>query len=357
MKKYLIILITILTFSITASACSGSRLSASGWPGLTTDQETAYLAAGQHVYAVNLKNGTMRWKYPTKAQNDVTFFGAPALSDDGQLIITGYDGNVYSIDPANGEENWRYERAQDRFIAGPLVTSKGIFAASADHNLYAISLEGSELWSPFETEEPIWAPPSTTEACEYIYLASMDHHIYVINIEDGSLLWKTEDLGGPIVSKPIIAEDKTIYASTFANEVLAIDVEDQDVLWRFETEDWAWASPVTDGDRVYASDLSGTFYALDKESGNVVWQVQPGGRIVSAPLIAEDRIYFGTDEGSLVVSSKDGTIQRNQTLEGKLYTSPAANGDLILVAPTGNENLLIAYDENGVMRWDFAPSD
>ncbi len=356
MKKYIIIFITILAFSITASACSGSRLSASGWPGLTTDQDNAYLAAGQHVYAVNLKNGTLRWKYPAEAQNNVTFFGAPALTDDGQLIITGYDSNVYSLNPANGEENWRYERAQDRFIAGALVTPKGIFAASADHNLYAISLEGGELWSPFETDEPIWAPPSTTEAYECIYLASMDHHIYAINIEDGALLWKTEDLGGPIVSKPIIA-DGTIFASTFANEVLAIDAEDHDVLWRFETQDWAWASPIPDGDQVYASDLSGTFYALDQETGDLAWQIQPGGRIVSASLVTGDKIYFGTDEGSLIVADKNGTIQRNQTVEGELYTSPAANEDLILVAPTGNENLLIAYDENGVKRWDFAPSD
>lgn len=357
MKKYLILILLILSLSLTASACSGRRLSASGWPGLTTDQETAYLAAAQHVYAVNLNNGTLRWKYPSEADNDATFFGAPGLTDDGQLIVTSYDSNVYSLDPDTGNENWSYTEAEDRFISGSLVTSQGIFTGSADHNLYALDFQGNQLWPPFETQEQIWALPNTTEDCDCIYLASMDHHLYVIDIDDGSLRWQTEDLGGPIVSKPSLSENNTVFVSTFANEILAIGPEDHDVLWRFETKDWAWASPVPDGDQVYASDLSGTFYALNQETGELEWQIQPGGRIVSAPLITEEKIYFGTDEGAFILTSKDGTIQRNQTLEGKLYTSPVHAGDLILIAPTDNESLLIAYGEDGVKRWDFSPSE
>lgn len=357
MKKYLFILITLLALSLTISACSGRRLSASGWPGLTTDQDTAYLAAGQFVYAVNLDNGNLRWKFPTEAQDGVTFFGAPALTEDGQLIVTSYDSNIYSLDPDNGTENWVFTEAEDRFIAGPLVTSKGIFAASADHKMYAVDLQGQELWPPFETGEPVWAPPSTSEGCDCVYLASMDHHLYALDMDDGSLRWKTEDLGGPIVSKPTIADDNTVYVSTFANEVLAIEGEDHSVLWRFETEDWSWASPALNSDTIYASDLSGTFYALDRTNGDLLWQVQPGGKIVSAPLVSDQFAYFGTEEGNLVVTNKEGTIQRNQSLEGKLYTSPAASGDLILVSPTEGESLLIAFDQNGVKRWDYSPSN
>lgn len=357
MKKYFIFLITLLTFSLTFSACSGRRLSASGWPGMMTTEDTAYVAAGQFIYAVNLENGTLRWQFPTEADSDVTFFGAPALTEDGQLIVTSYDSNVYSLDPDNGTENWVYGEAEDRFVAGPLVTSGGIFVASADHNLYAIDFQGQQLWPAFETGEPIWAPPSSTEDCDCVYLASMDHHIYAIDMEDGSLRWQTEDLGGPIVSMPTIAEDNTVYASTFANQVLAIDGEDHSVLWRFETEDWAWASPALDEDQIYASDLTGTFYAIDRQSGDQLWQVQPGGKIVSAPLVTEEFIYFGTEEGSLVVVNRDGTVQRNQPIKGKLYTSPAGAGELILVAPTDGESLLIAFDQNGVQQWAFSPSD
>ncbi len=357
MKKYLLILITILALSITVSACSGRRLTASGWPGLTTDEDTAYLAAGQHVYAINLDNGSLLWKFPTEAQNDVTFFGTPAMTDDGQLIVTSYDSNIYSLNPDNGTENWTYTEAQDRFVSGPLVTSQGIFAASADHHLYAVDKQGQELWPPFKTEEPIWAPPNTTDACDCVYLASMDRHVYALNIDDGSLRWQTEDLGGPILSKPTIAEDNTVYVSTFANEVLAIEGQDHSVLWRFKTKDWAWASPTLDGDLLYVSDLSGTFYALDRSTGDLLWQVQPGGKIVSAPYVGESFTYFGTDEGALVVLNDEGTIQRNQTLEGKLYTSPVGKGDHILVAPTDGENSLIAFDKNGVQQWTFSPSN
>ena len=357
MKKYLLLVLTLLVFTLTFSSCSGRRLTASGWAGLTADQETAYLAAGPQLYAINLTNGSLKWAYPAEPDNDVNFYADPVLTEDGQLIIGGYNGVLYSLDPANGTGNWIYEKAQGQYIGSPLVTPDGIFAPSADNNIYAVNLQGQELWEPFQTEDPVWAAPSTQEGCDCIYVASMDHHIYAIDLKDGTQLWKTEDLGGPIVSAPSIADD-TLYVSTFANEILAIDLNTQEVLWRFETKDWAWASPVVDGDQLYVSDLSGGFYALDKETGELLWQVAPGGEIVSAPFIVDGNIYFGTSEGAFIVVNSDGAIQQNNPLAGKLYSRLVATENLILVAPSDYEEvLLIGFDPSGIQKWSFFPSE
>ncbi|MBS1249412.1 MAG: Desiccation/radiation resistance protein [Chloroflexi bacterium] len=357
MKKILVLTLTLIIITLSLSACgSGRRVATSSWAELTTDQDTAYLAAGPQVYAVNLNNGSLKWQYPPEIDPKISFYAAPVLTDDGQLIVGGYDNVLYSLDPANGNLNWTYEEAQGRYIGRPLVTPEGIFAPSADGNLYAINFQGQELWEPFPTEEPIWAEPISAEDCECIYVASMDHRIYAIDPQKGTLLWKTEGLGGSIVSAPSVS-DSALYASTFDQEIIAIDTDTQSITWRFETKDWAWASPVLDGDQLYVSDIAGNFYALDATNGEQLWQIQPGGEIVSPPLVLDEKIYFGTSDGAFIIAGRDGTIQQNNTLEGKLYSSPVATGDLVLVAPTEQENLLLGYDPSGVQKWSFTLSE
>lgn len=357
MKKTTFTLLILILLSLTAAGCSGRRITTSGWPGLTVHEDLAYLASGPHVYAVNLESGTMKWQFPAEAQRDMTFYAPPVMLDEEQLIVAGYDDILYSIDPENGKENWSYSGPQDRLIAAPLVTEEAIFVTSADHKLYAVDHQGEQLWEPFETEEPIWAAPVWSEECGCVVIASMDHKVYAVDPETGSEIWQTEDLGGPIVSKPALSEDGILFVSTFDNEVIAMDVETLTVRWRFSTEDWSWASPVIDGDQVYASDLAGNFYALGKNDGVQLWKLNPGGRIVSAPLVLDGMVYFGTDQGTLIAANREGGIQRNQELSGKIYTSPDGNQDTFLVAPTEHDALLLAFNENGVQRWDFAPSE
>jgi len=355
MKKNLLILFALLTISLALSGCSGRRVTTSGWPGLSVDGDTAYLASGPHVYAVNLKNGTLQWQFPAEQQRDMNFYAPPAVLDENQLIVGGYDNTLYSVNPANGKENWSYTEPRDRIIAAPLIRDEAIYFTSADHRLYAVDHQGDQLWAPFETEEPIWSSPVWSEECQCVFISSMDHRVYAVDPDEGTEIWRTEDLGGPIVSRPVLSEDGVLYVSTFANEILAVDVANRQVEWRFTTSDWAWASPAIAEEQIYASDLSGNFYALDRETGRENWSINPGGRIVTEPLILEDLIFFGTDEGSLVVTSKDGTIQRNQQISGKIYSSPEQAEDLILVAPTEHDQLLMAFNQDGTKVWNFTP--
>ncbi|MCD4803800.1 MAG: PQQ-like beta-propeller repeat protein [Anaerolineales bacterium] len=356
MKKYfLIILLALIALSL--SSCTGQRVAATGWSEITIKEDIVYFSYGPQVYALNVKNGAQQWIYPVETETGKDFYAAPVFTEDEtQLIVASYDSNLYSINPATGIENWSFTGAENRYIAAPLVTEQGIFAPSADNKLYGVDLDGIPLWEPFETGEPIWASPAWSESCGCIYVASMDHVLYAVSPETGSLLWKSEDLGGPIVSQPAVSESGLVIVSTFNNEIVALDEKSHRVEWRYNTPDWAWASPVIDGEQVYTSDLSGTFYALELETGNLIWQLQPGGSIVSAPLVQDGLIYFSTDTSSLVIVNTDGVVQRNLPIEGKLYASPASNGDIILLAPSEAEFFLIALNQNGTQIWGHPPA-
>ena len=353
-KKYILIIL-LAAIALTLGACSGRRVIATGWSGITTAEDTVYFAYGPHAYALNLKNGALVWQFPREAINGADFYAAPVLADEGQqLIVAGYNGIVYSVNPVNGSENWSFIGAENRLIAAPLATKTGIFVASSDNSIYALDFDGLLSWK-YTTDDPLWASPVWSDSCDCIYQVSMDHYLYALNPENGKLVWKSEDLGGPIVSRPTVSESGLIILSTLANEIIALNEDSHAVVWRYHTSDWAWASPVIDGDQVYVSDISGTFYALELDTGNILWQLQPGGGIFSAPLVKDDGIYFSTDASSLVVVNRDGVIQRNTPVEGKLYASPAtADGELIL-APSEAEFFLIAQNENGVQIWGYPP--
>ncbi len=356
-NKKILLIVTLAALALVLGACSGSRrVAATGWSGITVSEDTVYFSDGPHSYALNLNTGIQKWQFPNEPVNGSDFYAAPVFADENsQLIVAGYDSTVYSLDPQNGSENWFFSGPENRLIAAPLVTDQGIYVSSSDNTLYALDFDGGLLWS-YTTGDPLWASPIWSESCGCIYQVSMDDYLYALDPETGKLLWKSESLGGPIVSKPAISVSGLIVLGTFNNEIIALNEESHDVEWRVQMDDWAWASPLIDGEQVYASDISGTFYALDLETGQVNWQIQPGGGIFSAALVKDDLIYISTDASSLVVVSREGVIQRNQPIEGKLYASPQGAEDKLLLAPSEAEFYLVALNESGVQVWGFPPA-
>jgi len=348
-----ILILLVAVLSISLSACTGrSSMTASGWPGITVDNNSAYIAFNSQIIAVNIANGTERWRFPSEPDAKITFFATPALTNDGYLIVGGYDNVVYRINKETGQGAPIFEGADGRYIGGPIVTEDMIFVPSADNVLYGLNPNGQEIWQ-FESGEPLWAKPSVDSKCECVYLSSMDHKVYALDAKSGGLIWSSDDLSGAIVDSPTKGEDNTLYVGTFNKEIVALDSRNGRELWRFATNDWVWASPALEGDTLYFGDLSGTFYAVNRITGVSKWQIQPGGAIVGTPLITEDALIFGTETGSLISVNKNGSIIWNQPYETELHTGPISNGETILITTSDPETLLFSIDPSGVQKWSY----
>jgi outer membrane protein assembly factor BamB len=352
-------ILTLIILLFLLSSCAGGQLAASGWPGITADDEAAYIAYNQQVYSINLTNGLELWRYPVEPDNNITFYAAPALTNDGQVIAGGYDNILYSLDAQTGQQNWKFEQAKDRFIGSSLIADEMIFSPSSDADLFAINFQGQPVWSePFKTENSNWSKPAADPNCECVYLASMDHSVYAIEPTNGRELWRSESLGGATVGTPTISEDgKTLYIGTFLNELVAIDTSNGAILWRFPTDGWVWASPVLAGETLYFGDIAGNFYAIDRNTQATLWSIQSGSDIVGTPLLTDDGIYFTNEAGTLFALTKAGATRWTKEFGATLHTGPVAAGDLILVATDENGLFLYAIDSEGLQKWQFSPSE
>jgi eukaryotic-like serine/threonine-protein kinase len=361
-NKHLTITITLLLAAFMLTGCGGEIYASTGWPGLTVDQGTAYLAYDNHVYAIDLNaNGTEKWRFPEESDARITFFAPPTITPDGQLIVGGYNNMLYSLDPQSGQLNWEFSGARNRYIASALATREGIYAPDADKNMYALTLNGEHRWT-FSSEKPTWAQPVTQEENGNIYLPSMDQRIYALrgdlNVLEPVILWQTEKLGGAIVGVPTLSEDGILYTGTFGRTMYAIRASDGMILWQTETEGWIWDGPALAGGRLYFGDLDGNFYALNAGNGNLFWKLTPDnldGPIVGTPLVSNATIYVSTESGSLYALTTDGSIRWSQNVGGRLHAPPQVYNDILLVTPTRGDDHLVALNKNGAILWSFSP--
>jgi outer membrane protein assembly factor BamB len=361
--KQLFFILVLIGITVALSACTGGVTTATSWPGLTVDDNFAYVAYNTQVYAVDLVNGTERWRYPAEPDNNVTFYADPTLSEDGQLIVGSYDYNLYSLNPESGVQNWVFPEAENRYIASSLVAKENIFSPAADENLYSLNLNGQLQWT-FASEGESWAKPISGDNCECLYLPTMDHSVYAIDAQSGTQLWRSPKLGGAVVGSPAYGDDGALYVGTFGGKLFKLSSENGSILGEYSTTDggWIWSGPTISDGVLYFGDLNGYFYAVDANNLSELWKLPPeqlDGEIVGSPLVIDDSIFITTEAGLLFKLDKTGKILWSQTIgsDAKIYTSPQIANDMILVAPIQVDELLVAFNQDGVRQWAFIPAE
>ncbi len=361
MKKtrFLTLVVLLVILGGILSACTGGAGVVSSFPGILVDSasETAYLASGAHVYAVNLANGTERWRYPEKADAKITFYAPPALTEDGQLIQGGFDHKLYGLNVTT-RQPWTFASAKDVFIAQPLVAGGVIFAPNSDKSIYALDKTGALVWKAQATHA-MWSRPVSDGTL--LYAGSMDHHVYAFKQNSGAQVWKSDDLGGALVGDVALSPKNVLYIGTLSSKMAALDAASGKTLWQTPSKGWAWADPLIAGDLVIFSDLEGYIYALDAASGTIKWQVQPdtgaNRAITAAPVVVENTLYVASHAGVLyAIDLTTGVVSWNKTIGGKIYSDLALNGDHILIAPMEFTSALVSVDLQGNVSWNYTPA-
>ncbi len=346
-----------ILFALLASslltACSGQGAS---WPGLSADEELAYVSSGPQIFAVRLSDGKEAWHFPEKTSGKTVFYATPVLTEDGQLLIgsAGSEHTFFYLDARSGAQKATFSKAKSPWMGSPLVVGDKVYAPNGDGTLYMLDMQGNKL-NGFEAGGPLWSQPVTDGT--YIYVGALNHNLYALNPETLEVAWKV-DMGGAVPGSPALGPDGILYVGSFASKVVAVDAATGSVLWEAPTEGTVWGGPTLTGDKLYAADLTGKVYAFDAATGERTWEpIQPDGPITGSPMLFGTDLIVTTETGAVVLVGQDGKFKNLNTFQGKFYTMAVAAGDLILVAPTGARFQLTALDADGKQMWAFPPEE
>lgn len=358
-RKTIFTVLMLIVAGSLLTGCTGGAGIASSWAGLTLDSDSGlvYLASNMHIYAINLSNGTEKWRFPQKADNKISFFAAPEIAEGGQLIAGSYDHNLYSINIADGQQKWIFNGANDKYVGSSLAVQGAIYAPNVNYNLYALDTNGSLRWN-FTSKQALWAKPIEYDG--KLIVASMDHRVYALDPENGTPIWVTDDLGGAITSSFLLGADGVVYIGTLGADMIAVDASNGKILWNTSVNGWVWSKPAQAEGLILFGDQEGYVFALDAQTGSVRWQIQPdtgpNRAVISAPVIYETTLYFASQAGTLyAVEAATGNALWNKPIGGKIYSDIILTGDTLLIAPLEWEAALVAVDLQGNNRWTFTP--
>ncbi len=351
MKHNLHILVLLFVAgSLLLSACSGSVIGASSWPGLTADGETAYLASASRIFAVNVKDGTLKWSYPDMtAKTKLQFFASPSL-ENGTVIAGDFGHSLYGLAKDTGLLQWQFDGAKNRWVASPLVIGDTIVAPNADRHIYGLDIRGVQKWV-FATKESNWSQPATDGKLAFV--PSMDHYVYALDAATGNLVWSV-DAGGAIPSNAVYLQDsKAVVVGTLASELLALSAADGKELWRAKTDGSIWSYPVLYEGALYLGDYAGNAYKIDPATGEIAWKKPLGSIITGAPVATSEGVVFNTSAGLLTMLDAESNQGSRVETGVKLNSTPVLAGDKIIVPLTKDDILLEAYDLKGAKVWSF----
>lgn len=145
------------------------------------------------IYANDISNGTLVWKYDTKQDGTYPWPNSilSGLVVDGEtLYFAGRSSRLYALDVKNGLKKWHYSSPTDQWlIGGPVVKDGVVYLGSSDQRLFhAIdATNGTLIWAT-ELDSRIWGSAAIKEGC--IHIAS--NSVFVLDMATGEIMEEFE---------------------------------------------------------------------------------------------------------------------------------------------------------------------
>ncbi len=292
--------------------------------------------------AVNLRNGSIIWKYDYNPMYGFTPI-IPVAHDgriwvgDGNYIrvLSAFNGTLLTTVPGYyGATGYEYGfsvtpdaiyldpnsapcriKAYNTSTLLPLWSSEmdscsyGAPSVSGDY-LTAISQKGTLYRLRIDNGSVVWSVPtgvrsSTTTAISQgkVVVAFDDGSVRAYDIESGLALWEYHT-GTHIGSSPAIS-DSIVYVGSGDGGLYAIDFDTGTLRWRFLTDGAIYSSPAVAPNAVVFGSLNHRVYALDPETGDLKWSYETGGEVRGSPAIAKGHVIIGSSDGRLYAFGPD----------------------------------------------------
>ncbi|HID92916.1 MAG TPA: hypothetical protein EYP60_02360 [bacterium (Candidatus Stahlbacteria)] len=210
--------------------------------------------APEGVYALKAEDGSLIWQ-----NNRIggLIYSSPAIADS--LVLFGAtDGYVYALNLYNGKMVWKYQ-TNYKIDNAPAIVDKTVYVCS--DKVYALDIEtGKLLW-----EQDLGTIVNTSPALahEMVYVGCDDGHIYALNQRTGKIEWKHKT-GDIVTSSPTVAKN-ILWVGSRDKNLYAIDALSGDSLWSYNIGAFVNGSPVVANGFLYVGADDGYVYAFSSK--------------------------------------------------------------------------------------------
>ncbi|MFN0135438.1 MAG: PQQ-binding-like beta-propeller repeat protein, partial [Phycisphaerae bacterium] len=291
----------------------------------------AYVGATDgHLYAINLKDGMLRWKFRS---------GEPIKSSPtivaGLAIFGDELGTLHGVAIADGKSRWAFKAGAEIVSSAIPVDGKLIFGDYYGGLHCVRQSDGSAVWK-YETEDKLHGTPGVFG--EHVLVAGCDAKLHVVRVADGKAD-RTIPLGS-VCGASAAGDERGIVLGTYGNQVLGIDWKNAKLLWEFEDADRQFpfvASAAIRDDLAIVGGRDKRLRAFDRMTGDVRWTFTTKGRLDGSAVIVGERVVIGAMDGVLhMLDLRDGRETWRYEVGSPLIASPAiAEGVLVIGAADG----------------------
>jgi outer membrane protein assembly factor BamB len=340
----------LLAVALIAAGCVGLD-DPDGWAAPTAAEGTLYLTVDSgELIAVDPDTYDELWVFPendeevcgTAEPRDLDLdglYGSPVVAD-GVVYFGAWDGFVYALDAASGECLWDFETG-DPIIAGVVLDSDRLYAASTDENLYVLDpATGAEIDSIKAGD--VWSTPLLIDGT--LYVSNVDGELLAFDAATLDATWASSFNTNAGLLTDLVAVNGDIIAGGIGGTLYAVDAATGSEQWAFdEASSWYWGTPLVDEDSgiIYATNLDNSIYAIDADTGDGIWEFQGEALFRAGATMAGNTIISVDDDGmawGLDAATGDLIWNGPTELEESTFATPLALDDatVLIVARNGD---------------------
>lgn len=310
------------------------------------DPGTIYLGTGNFLYAINIKDGKLKWKY----QMDDALDNYPAMIKIGSeqhIYFYSKRGTLYALKADSGKKIKEIHLGTIQFL-GASGENKMVFLTDGMY----LCVYDSDL--NFKWKHMIGGFCKILSCIDNVFYVGGPLDFYAIDLNNNEL-WKHRTFD--IVNSSPEKVDNSIYFSTECGWIYGLNADDGKELWSYNSrakKESGFAIITNEG--IYFGTDNGYFRCLDL-NGKVRWEVSAkGDAFLRFPNISviQNRAVFATQNTIFITDLKGNII--NKAFDGdpglNFGFGPSIRGNKILYS-TVNSSTSSSYaiDLNGNEQW------
>ena len=265
---------------------------------------TIYYASGKVVYAVDAKQGSLKWRFPADTSSTLaaTVITAPTVVGD-TVFVSALDG-LYAFGAADGMKKW-FITIPNGVAYSPAVFNNTVYAVSQTNRLFAADVKTGDLlpgvWSVkgkagVDLGGDVTSGVSVSNG--FLYYVTGNQVLHAIDLTSGALRYANRIEGDTRIALPVITGE-TFYLAT--GSTLSRYRTNGLRIWPLRLYSDAVAPPTTDAaGNAYIVTVDRYVYAVNTQ-GRSIWKkpVRVEEEVLSTPLVADNLLIVTTARGGV----------------------------------------------------------